>query len=154
MNFSIFSEEADSVELLLFDRHDDKIPTLVLSTRRENELTQIGSIEDSLKSEKFHETAVSFLWIFETEPTEKDELVLTSAGWLPKSKVHNVEPDQHVEVENGKLKIIDTAIGKTIEELVEIRESGTTRQRNVPVEGHAEKKKRPKKEWSLYSRAH
>ncbi len=61
MNFSIFSEEADSVELLLFDRHDDKIPTLVLSTRRENELTQIGSIEDSLKSEKFHETAVSFL---------------------------------------------------------------------------------------------
>ncbi len=56
MNFSIFSEQADSVELLLFDRYDDKQPALILSTSRENALTQIGSIENSVKPEKSSET--------------------------------------------------------------------------------------------------
>lgn len=56
MNFSIFSEQADYVELLLFDRYDDKQPALILSTSRENALTQIGSIENSVKPEKSSET--------------------------------------------------------------------------------------------------
>ncbi len=56
MNFSIFSEQADYVELLLFDRYDDKQPALILSTSRENALTQIGSIENSVKPKKSSET--------------------------------------------------------------------------------------------------
>ena len=42
VNFSIFSENAEYVELLLFDRHDDKEPALVLSTGKDTELTRAG----------------------------------------------------------------------------------------------------------------
>jgi hypothetical protein len=77
--------------------------------------------------------------------TEKDELVLTPGGWRPKSKVHHVGPGQHVDVEDGRLKIIDTATGKIIEDLGEIQETETTRQKNIQVLGHGEKKKQEKK---------
>lgn len=75
---------------------------------------------------------------------EKDELVLTPEGWRPKSKVHHIEPGQHVEVEGGRLKIIDTTTGKIIEDLGEISE--TTGQKDVPMQEHREKKKHPKKD--------
>jgi hypothetical protein len=39
-----------------------------------------------------------------------------------------------------KLKITDTAIGKTIEDLGEIRGAMTSRQKNVLVQGHGEKR--------------
>ena len=45
VNFSIFSEQAEFVQLLLFDRHDDLEPALVLSTTRGAELAQAGEHE-------------------------------------------------------------------------------------------------------------
>ena len=42
INFSIFSEQAMYVELLLFDKHDDLEPALVLSTTRDSELAHTG----------------------------------------------------------------------------------------------------------------
>jgi glycogen operon protein len=44
VNFSIYSEHADYVELLLFDKHDDLEPALILSTNRIEELAKVGSI--------------------------------------------------------------------------------------------------------------
>jgi hypothetical protein len=59
--------------------------------------------------------------------TEKDELVLTPGGWRPKSKVHHVEPGQHIDGKGGRLKIIDTATGKVIEDLGKIPEAESAR---------------------------
>jgi len=49
----------------------------------------------------------------------KDELVLTPGGWRPKSKVHRVAPGHHVEVIDGRLKIVHTATGEVVEDLGE-----------------------------------
>ena len=46
-----------------------------------------------------------------------EELVLTPGGWRPKSKVHFVEPGQHVSGEGGKLAIVQSATGKTVKDL-------------------------------------
>lgn len=46
-----------------------------------------------------------------------EELVLTPGGWRPKSKVHFVEPGQHVSGEGGRLAIVQTATGKTVKDL-------------------------------------
>lgn len=46
VNFSIYSEHADYVELLLFDKHDDLEPALVLSTKRIAGLTHPGKVEN------------------------------------------------------------------------------------------------------------
>lgn len=54
--------------------------------------------------------------------TDKDELVLTPGGWRPKSKVHHVPPGYHIDGAGGRLKIIETATGKVIEDLGEIPE--------------------------------
>ena len=53
---------------------------------------------------------------------EKDEHVLTPGGWRPKSKVHQVEPGQHVAEVEGHLRILDTATGKIIKDLGEVPE--------------------------------
>ncbi|MDD5723565.1 MAG: hypothetical protein PHY29_07475 [Syntrophales bacterium] len=66
----------------------------------------------------------------------KDERVLTPGGWRPKSKVRHIAPGQRIDVVEGRLKIVDTATGKVIEDLGEIpevasgpekRDSGTDR---------------------------
>ena len=49
VNFSIYSEHADYVELLLFDKHNDPEPALVLSTNKAEKLTHAGRIETSTK---------------------------------------------------------------------------------------------------------
>lgn len=49
VNFSIYSEHADYVELLLFDKHNDPEPALVLSTNKAEKLTHTGRIETSTK---------------------------------------------------------------------------------------------------------
>lgn len=49
VNFSIYSEHANYVELLLFDKHNDSEPALVLSTNKAEELTHAGKIETSTK---------------------------------------------------------------------------------------------------------
>ena len=46
-----------------------------------------------------------------------EELVLTPGGWRPKSRVHKVEPGQHVEVRDGRLKVIESATGKIVVDL-------------------------------------
>ena len=63
VNFSIYSEHADYVELLLFDKHDDPEPVLVLSTNRVGGLThpgKVGSIAETpqeIEASKEIETA-------------------------------------------------------------------------------------------------
>ena len=49
VNFSIYSEHADYVELLLFHRCDDLKPALILYTNRVGELTHSENIENSVK---------------------------------------------------------------------------------------------------------
>jgi hypothetical protein len=46
--------------------------------------------------------------------TRETNLVLTPGGWRPKSKVFKVEPGHHVEVQEGRLKVIHTATGRII----------------------------------------
>jgi hypothetical protein len=47
----------------------------------------------------------------------KDDHVLTPGGWRPKSKVHFLEPGNHISGEGGRLKIIHTDSGKIIKDL-------------------------------------
>jgi len=54
------------------------------------------------------------------QPTEKKDLVLTPGGWRPKSKTFKVEPGHHVEVQDGRLKVIHTATGKVVADLGEV----------------------------------
>jgi hypothetical protein len=51
------------------------------------------------------------------QSTEKEDLVLTPGGWRPKSKAFKVEPGHHVEVQEGRLKVIHTATGKVVADL-------------------------------------
>lgn len=46
-----------------------------------------------------------------------EELVLTPGGWRPRSKVHYVEPGQHVSGHGGRLAIVQSATGKTVRDL-------------------------------------
>ena len=57
VNFSIYSEHADYVELLLFDKHDDPEPVLVLSTNRVGELTHPGKVESIVETPQEIETS-------------------------------------------------------------------------------------------------
>ncbi|WP_440948682.1 glycogen debranching protein GlgX [Methanosarcina sp. T3] len=57
VNFSIYSEHADYVELLLFDKHDDLEPVLVLSTNRVEELTRPGKVESLVETLQEIETS-------------------------------------------------------------------------------------------------
>lgn len=49
-----------------------------------------------------------------------DELVLTPGGWRPKSKVHYVKSGHHVEVQDKKLKIVETETGNVIKDIVDL----------------------------------
>jgi hypothetical protein len=51
------------------------------------------------------------------QPDKKEDLVLTPGGWRSKSKVCKVQPGQHAEVQEGRLKVIDTESGKVIADL-------------------------------------
>src|SRR5205085_442159 len=53
----------------------------------------------------------------DVSPSDQDELVLTPGGWRPKSKVHLIEPGQHVTVEGDTMKKIETKTGRVIAEL-------------------------------------
>lgn len=53
----------------------------------------------------------------EPAPTEAEDMVLTPGGWRPKSKVHYVEPGNHVSGKGGRLSIVHTATGKTVKDL-------------------------------------
>ncbi|HVN24510.1 MAG TPA: hypothetical protein VMT71_11105 [Syntrophorhabdales bacterium] len=52
--------------------------------------------------------------------TEKDEIVITPGGPRLKSKVHHVEPGQHVDAAGGRLKIVDDATGRIVKDLGEV----------------------------------
>ena len=45
-----------------------------------------------------------------------DEHVLTPGGWRPKSQVHLIEADHHIDGSNGRLRKIHTASGKEVAE--------------------------------------
>jgi hypothetical protein len=77
----------------------------------------------------------------------EDKLVLTPGGWRPKSKVHRVEPGQHIDALGGRLKVVDTATGKIIEDLGEITEADTSepKKRDSRTNRRAVKPKEPKK---------
>lgn len=51
------------------------------------------------------------------QSSEKEDLVLTPGGWRPKSKVFKVDPGHHVEVQDGRLKVIHTATGRVVADL-------------------------------------
>lgn len=48
------------------------------------------------------------------------DLILTPGGWRPKSKVFKVAHGNHVEVQDGRLKVIHTATGKVVVDLDEV----------------------------------
>ena len=52
VNFSIFSEQAEFVELLLFDKHDDLSPSLVISTSRRIERAHTGEHDNEVSDGK------------------------------------------------------------------------------------------------------
>jgi hypothetical protein len=56
-----------------------------------------------------------------------DELVLTPGGLRPKSKVHFVKPGQQINVEKGRLKIIDSGTGEITKDLDLGTESATAK---------------------------
>lgn len=49
-----------------------------------------------------------------------DELVLTPGGWRSKSKVHYVKSGHHVEVQDKKLKIVETTTGNVIKDIIDL----------------------------------
>lgn len=74
-------------------------------------------------------------------PAGEEDLVLTPGGWRSKSKVHKVEPGQHVEVKEGRLKVIESATGKIVADLGVVGKEGTKTARGG---GPMQKAKRPK----------
>lgn len=52
-----------------------------------------------------------------SESAAKDELVLTPGGWRPRSTVFEVKPGQHVEVQDGRIRVIQTVTGEVIADL-------------------------------------
>ena len=75
------------------------------------------------------------------QPTEKEDLVLTPGGWRPKSKVFKVEPGHHVEVQDGRLKVIHTATGKVVADLGTVPIPNAE---NTKAAGSRKKTRRPK----------
>jgi hypothetical protein len=55
--------------------------------------------------------------------TREADFVLTPGGWRPKSKAFKVEPGHHVEVQDGRLKVIHTATGTVVADLGEVPET-------------------------------
>jgi isoamylase len=48
VNFSIFSEKANYIELLLFDKHDDLSPSMIISTTRGSEQAHAGEHDSKM----------------------------------------------------------------------------------------------------------
>lgn len=48
--------------------------------------------------------------------TQSTDLVLTPAGYMPRSSVHFIPPGYHLSVENGRLQKMETATGKMIQD--------------------------------------
>lgn len=66
--------------------------------------------------------------------SENDDLVLTPGGWRPRSKAVKVEPGQHAEVQDGRLKVVDTETGEVVADLGEVRGEGDKpRRRGGPM---------------------
>ncbi len=72
---------------------------------------------------------------------KKEGLVLTPGGWRSSSKVRRVEPGQHVEVQEGRLRVIETATGKVVADLGAVGEEGA---RTARGGGPMQKPSRPK----------
>jgi hypothetical protein len=80
------------------------------------------------------------------KPAEKNDLVLTPGGWRPKSKVAKVEPGHHVEVQDGRLKVIHTATGEVVVDLGAIPKTDTKNSKaSVSTTGSRRKIKKPTK---------
>ena len=79
-----------------------------------------------------------------SKPENEDELVLTPAGWLPKSKVRFIKPGQHIDGSGGKLKIVDTATGEVVEDLGEIPAEAPEKPKNRKPGGKPRAKKEKK----------
>ncbi len=54
VNFSIYSENADYVKLLLFDKHNDLEPAIIPFTNRSEELTHVGKAKSIALYKTFH----------------------------------------------------------------------------------------------------
>jgi len=52
--------------------------------------------------------------------TPNADLVLTPGGWRPRSSVFKVEPGHHVEVQDGRLRVIHTGTGRVVADLGEV----------------------------------
>jgi len=79
-----------------------------------------------------------------SKQTGTDELVLTPGGWRPKSKVHHVQPGQHIDGTGGRLRIIETATGKVVKDLGEIAEAEPAKPKKRRSDaGTSGKKKKP-----------
>ncbi len=74
------------------------------------------------------------------QPSKKEDLVLTPGGWRSKSKVFKVQPGQHVEVQERRLKVIHTETGEIVADLGVVgKEDAETVQGGRPMK----KAKRP-----------
>ena len=52
-------------------------------------------------------------------PLDTTDVVLTPGGGRPRSLVHTLEPGHHVSLKDGRVRIIETATGKVVEDLGE-----------------------------------
>lgn len=77
----------------------------------------------------------------QTEPEKKDDLVLTPGGRRSSSKVHKVEVGQHVEVQDGHMKVVHTESGKVVADLGTV---GQAVAKNARAGGPMKKAGRPK----------
>ncbi len=80
--------------------------------------------------------------------SKKDEIVITPGGPRLKSKVHHVEPGQHVDAAGGRLKIVDDATGRIIKDLGEVPkgESAVRKKTSSCAATRRDKKKQAAKE--------
>ena len=67
------------------------------------------------------------------QPDKKEDLVLTPGGWRSKSKVVKVEPGQHAEVQEGRLKVIQTETGEIVADLGAVGEGAETVRSGGPM---------------------
>jgi len=72
-------------------------------------------------------------------PLDTTDVVLTPGGLRPRSLVHQLEPGQHVSVEGGRVRIIETATGKVVKDLGESAKA----EEGEPPSGPARAPRRP-----------
>ncbi len=74
------------------------------------------------------------------KPAQDTDLVLTPGGWRPRSTVIQVEPGQHVAVQEGRIRVIETATGKVIADLGPMPETKAEKQDADKPKGGAQKR--------------